>query len=105
MSYYLKLLKFINKKCDCLHRIIFVVSGITGGFFFHFINQHNFVKASLIILIGGGIVELINKYLKSQTEIVLVTQSDGEKDEEFLNKIQEKLSETIKEHENDQKNN
>jgi len=103
MSYYLKLLKFINKKCDCLHRIIFVVSGVTGSIFFYFINQNSFIEAGLTVLIGGGLVELINKYLKSQPEIVLVTQSNEENDEEFLNKIQKKLTDTLKEHEEDNK--
>lgn len=104
MSYYLKLLNFINKKCQCLHRIIFVISGISGAFFFHFITHNAYVEAALAILIGGGIVEMTNKYLRSQPEIVLVTQSKDENNEEFLNKIQKRLSDTLKEHE-DSKNN
>ena len=103
MSNYFKLLKFINKKCNCLHRIIFIVSGITGGFFFHFASQNQYINAAIAVLIGGGLVELINKYLKSQPEIVLVTQSDDEKDEEFLNKVQDKLADTLKKHEEDKK--
>jgi hypothetical protein len=62
MSFYFKLLHLINKKYNCLHQIIFVVSGITGGLFIHFITNQDLVAGGLTIFIGGGLVEFINKY-------------------------------------------
>lgn len=99
-SVYFKLLHLINEKYNCLHRIIFVVSGITGGLFLYYLTNQDFIAGGLTILVGGGLVEFINKYLKSSPDVILVTQSNDEKDEEFVKKIEDKLIAKLKEREN-----
>ncbi|MFW6266307.1 MAG: hypothetical protein ACOC21_01950 [Halanaerobiales bacterium] len=104
LAFYLKVLNFINKKCDCLHRIIFVVGGVTGVCFYHLYFNNKIIEASIALLIGGLLIELIHKYLRSKPEVILVTRSKGEKDEEFLNKVQDKVAKTIKEKEKEKNN-
>lgn len=99
---YIKLIYLLNEKYDCLHRLLFVIGAVSGGFFVYFLLAGNYLTAAALALAGGGLAELVHEYLESEPRVVLVAQANEEKDDEFLEKMKSKLNDTIRQQINEE---
>lgn len=96
MVIYFNALYYITEVFDIAHILSYIIAFFTGLLVAILYNRDLILYAVLLVILSITLNEFYNYYFDKEPEVVIVSQLEGEPDEEFMKKLGDTIRENSK---------